>query len=41
MAQINDVPPEEVGAVVQDFIDNGSGFVTATRQDDGNFTVSG
>jgi hypothetical protein len=39
-APIQDVPPGEVGCVVQSFVDNGESRVTAVKQGNGLFTVA-
>jgi len=38
--QVTDIPKEEVGTVVQDFVDNGADKVFVERQADGKYTVS-
>ena len=38
--QVTDIPPAEVGTVVQDFVDNGAANVRVERQPDGKYTVS-
>jgi hypothetical protein len=40
MAKQTDIAPEEVGQVVQDYIDEGHIKVTAVKQDDGTWTVT-
>jgi hypothetical protein len=37
---ITGVPPDQVGQVVQDFVDDGAMNVAATLDDDGTFTVA-
>jgi hypothetical protein len=41
MQTITGVPPERVGQVVQDFVDDGATHIVVTREVDGTFTVSG
>ena len=36
---IEDIPPKEVGEVVQSFVDNGGEHLEVRKQPDGNFTV--
>jgi hypothetical protein len=38
-SEIDDVPPDQVEQVVQDFKDAGATSVTKTQQPNGNFTV--
>ena len=38
--QVTDIHREEVGTVVQDFVDNGAEKVFVERQADGTYTVS-
>lgn len=38
--QVTDIPKNEVGTVVQDFVDNGAKSVFVERQPDGKYTVS-
>ena len=37
---ITGIPPDQVGQVVQDFIDDGAMHVVAEMAEDGTFTVS-
>jgi hypothetical protein len=37
---ISGIPPEQVGQVVQDFVDDGAMRVVVTRAEDGTFSVS-
>lgn len=39
MARQTDIPPEEVGRVIQDYVDEGKTKITAEEQADGNWTV--
>lgn len=41
MNHITDVPADQVGAVVQTFINTGATTVTVERDANGNYTVSG
>ena len=38
--QVTDISKDEVGTVVQDFIDDGAKKVLVERQADGNYTVA-
>ncbi|MEK6589347.1 MAG: hypothetical protein AABZ11_01575 [Nitrospinota bacterium] len=40
MAPIKNVPKDDVGQVVQDFIDDGVKRLKVEEQSDGNFTVT-
>ncbi len=40
MESINGVPAEQVGRVVQDFIDDGATDVVVTKEPDGTYTVT-
>lgn len=40
MPQLSDVPPENVGETVQDFVDNGTTSLRVERQDNGNYTIT-
>lgn len=37
---ITGVPPDQVGQVVQDFVDDGATSVAVTLDEDGTFTVA-
>jgi len=37
--QVTDIPPDQVGQVVQDFVDDGAPLVVATKQPNGKYTV--
>jgi hypothetical protein len=38
--QLTDIPADQVGVVVQDFIDNGAVKVRVERQPNGKFTIT-
>lgn len=41
MNSVTDVPPDQVGAVVQTFVNTGSTTVIVEQDGNGNYTVSG
>lgn len=40
MSSITNVPPGEVGAVVQDFINDGAERIVVELSEDGSYTIS-